>query len=322
MNNKIEDIAGNYTLSELEKLISFLSKIEDRKKAELESSLNIFKFSKEYQTYIKNTFSEKYLSSVLSSMKHLMQFFGEEKNIRLLNIKDAESFKIYLMDKAPRGFRTYLRTIKAMFNKAKEWEYISLNPFSKLKFRKRQALKPSFIGKTELNKILIETNNSTIRDIFIIAFNTGLRLSEITNLKWSNINLVKDIITVGDEEFTTKNSKQRLIPIANEVKILLLKIKKKSYIKNGFIFSKPNGFCYNSDYVSSSFKKACRRANIKENIHFHSLRHSFASNLANKGVPLIAIKELLGHSDISTTQIYSHTNLENLQNAIQKLNAA
>ena len=167
-----------------------------------------------------------------------------------------------------------------------------------------------------------ETNNSTIRDIFIIAFNTGLRLSEITKLKWPNINLIKEIITVGDEEFTTKNSKQRLIPIANEVKIILLKIRKKSYIKNGFIFSKPNGFCYNSDYVSSSFKKACRRANIKENIHFHSLRYSFASNLANKGVPLIAIKELLGHSDISTTQIYSHTNLENLRNAIQKLNAA
>ena len=58
-------------------------------------------------------------------------------------------------------------------------------------------------------------------------------------------------------------------------------------------------------------------ANIKENIHFHSLRHSFASNLANKGVPLIAIKELLGHSDISTTQIYDHVLDQETEEAVR-----
>jgi site-specific recombinase XerD len=99
-----------------------------------------------------------------------------------------------------------------------------------------------------------------------------------------------------------------------------LKCNKTKNSKNSFVFSNPNGFCYNKDYVSNRFKKACREAKIKEEIHFHTLRHSFASNLANKGVPLIVIKELLGHADISTTQRYSHTNLEHLQSAIRKLN--
>jgi site-specific recombinase XerD len=61
---------------------------------------------------------------------------------------------------------------------------------------------------------------------------------------------------------------------------------------------------------------------MKEEIHFHTLRHSFASNLAIKGIPIIVIKELLGHSSITTTEIYSHTNIEALQKAIKQLKVA
>jgi site-specific recombinase XerD len=61
---------------------------------------------------------------------------------------------------------------------------------------------------------------------------------------------------------------------------------------------------------------------MKEEIHFHTLRHSFASNLGIKGVPIIVIKELLGHSSITTTEIYSHTNIEALQKAVKQLKVA
>jgi integrase len=320
MDERIEEIAKQYTLTELESLKSFITKIEENKKTELELKPSISSFSQEYQTYIKNTFSEKYFYSVVSSIKHLVHYFGGERNIASIKVKDAENFKFYLMKKSPRGFRTYIRTIKAMFNKAKEWEHIYENPFSKIKCKKKQDISPTFISKQELNKVLKKTNNSTFRNIFIFAFNTGCRLGEITNLRWKNINLAEGIIIIGDEEFTTKNGKQRIIPISSELKRILLKCNKTNNSKNSFVFSNLNGFRYNKDYVSSRFKIACREAKMREEIHFHTLRHSFASNLANKGVPIIVIKELLGHADISTTQIYSHTNLEQLQSAIRKLN--
>ena len=67
------------------------------------------------------------------------------------------------------------------------------------------------------------------------------------------------------------------------------------------------------------FKRACKAAGMDKSIHFHSLRHSFASNLAQQGVSLYVIKELLGHSSVSTTEIYSHLNLETLKDAISVL---
>lgn len=83
-------------------------------------------------------------------------------------------------------------------------------------------------------------------------------------------------------------------------------------------FSKSNSFPFNRDYVSRAFKKVVRKADLREKIHIHILRHSFASNLALKGVPITVLKDLLGHSSIVVTQIYSYSNMDSLKSAIQK----
>ena len=87
----------------------------------------------------------------------------------------------------------------------------------------------------------------------------------------------------------------------------------------GYVFCKGKGVKFTGDYFSKRFKSACIKAGIDKSIHFHSLRHSFASNLAQKGVSIYKIKELLGHSSISTTEIYSHLNLDSLREAIKTL---
>ena len=79
------------------------------------------------------------------------------------------------------------------------------------------------------------------------------------------------------------------------------------------------GFKLNEDFVSRKFKQAVRKAKLDEGIHFHTLRHSFASNLVQKGVSLYVVKELLGHESITTTQIYSHLQKKNLRDAIDLL---
>ena len=88
-----------------------------------------------------------------------------------------------------------------------------------------------------------------------------------------------------------------------------------------YVFCKENGFPFSGNYVSKTFKNACRAVGIDEGIHLHNLRHSFASNLVQKGVSLYTIKALLGHSSITTTEIYSFLNMDSLKEAIEKFNS-
>ena len=86
-----------------------------------------------------------------------------------------------------------------------------------------------------------------------------------------------------------------------------------------YVFQKVNDVKLNQECVSKDFKKAVRKSKLSERIHFHTLRHSFASILVQKGASIYVVKELMGHSDISTTQIYSHLRKENLIDAIHLL---
>ncbi len=318
MDYLIQQINENYSLDEISKLEVLLKNIKEKKEREHNASPSLYKFSSEYELYIGNTFTPKYLSSVRSSFIHLKKYFGEAKYMTDISCKDAENFKNYLINRVPKGYAVYLRTVKASFNVALKWGYVTANPFQKIKFLKKQLCKPIFLKPKDLDHILTFLSNQMIKEIVIFGFYTGCRLSEIINLKWNNIDLSKKIILIGDDQFRTKSGKQRVIPICKEVNKILTDLSKKTNNAEGYVFAKSNGFPYNKDYVSSSFKEASRKARIDEKIHFHTLRHSFASNLANKGVPIVVIKELMGHADISTTQIYSHTNLESLKAAINK----
>jgi site-specific recombinase XerD len=231
------------------------------------------------------------------------------------------------------GYRVYYRTLKAAFNKAVDWGYLNENYFIKVKLPKRQKLAPVFITSDQLSMICDQIDNEVIKDTVIFAFHTGMRRDEIVNLRWKNVDLHNNLITVGDETFTTKGRKQRFIPISDDALEVLGRRKTQNVKRTPscilplvkgekffeFVFCKHDGTKYTGTNISRVFRIACRDAGFNNAIHFHSLRHSFASNLVQKGVPLYTIKELLGHSSISTTEIYSHLNMESLREAIKKL---
>ena len=93
-------------------------------------------------------------------------------------------------------------------------------------------------------------------------------------------------------------------------------MKASSKQMSGYVFSKSGGIKFNNDYVTKNFKKAVRKAELNDKIHFHTLRHSFASRLVQRGASIYVVKELLGHSDVSTTQIYSHLEHKNLKDVM------
>lgn len=311
------NILKQFSIEDIEKLKVLLSIIPSQDQKEV---ITLRVFAEEYSSLIKENRSEAYYKSVIASLKHLTDYFGNQRPIHSLGLKDIESFISHLQRKVVKGYRVYVRTIKTAFNKAVDWSYVKENYFQKVKLPKKQQVNPAYIDEHKLVLICEKVNADIVKDFVVTAFYTGMRLNELVNLTWRNVNLTTRIITVGDEEFTTKGRNQRYIPISDEALTSILNQRENEKIipiGSNYVFSKPNGEKYTGDYFSKAFKKACRATGIDKSIHFHSLRHSFASNLAQKGVSLYTIKELLGHSSISTTEIYSHLNMDSLKEAIR-----
>lgn len=216
----------------------------------------------------------------------------------------------------------YYRTLKAAFNKAVTWNYIKENPFNKIKPPKVKKSYPAFINFNELEIINSNTEKKFLTVLFTTAFFSGMRLAELVNMKWSWINFQNNIITVKcDESFTTKNRKERIVPLNLTLRGILLNYKPNiiSINYDDFVFSVLKGIRLNEDFVSKHFKKAVRKSGLSDKIHFHSLRHSFCSNLVQKGASLYIVKELAGHADMRMAQNYSHLLPENLHNAVNLL---
>ena len=370
----ISNLLGKLSFEDVEKLKVLMSLMSEGNTREV---ITLRVFSNEYKTLVKNNKSVSYLRSVSISLNYLEKFFGAQKIISSINLRDIENFLQYLQqnDKSDKqykrrsgnGYVVYYRNLKAAFNKAIDWGYIKENYFIKVKLPKRQRTAPEFINRGQLSAISRQIKNEAVRNVVVLAFYTGMRLDEIVNLRWKNVDLKEKIITVGDELFVTKGRNQRFIPICDEAYEVLMKVKYNpplplpggdnpplplpggdgfdpAYInvsegklsllrgdngsvlynlpdgnKNEFVFCKSNGKKFTGGYFTKSFKRACKAAGVKKEIHFHTLRHSFASNLAQQGVSLYKIKELLGHSSITTTEIYAHLNIDSLREAIKTL---
>lgn len=333
----MEEVLKNISAADIEKLRMLLSIIPGKEPKEV-VTLRVFK--DEYSTLIKNSRSKAYYNSVNIALNHLIDFFGIQHSINAIQLKDVEDFLTHLQQKVKKGHVVYYRNLKAAFNKAKDWGYIKENCFTKVKLPKSQKIAPIFINSDQLSVISDQIKSETVKDFVMIAFYTGMRLDEIVNLKWKNVDLNGRIITVGDEEFTTKGRTQRFIPMSEEAFEILVRHErqdvrstpsrlpdrhacvlplKKSGEGSRYVFCKEDGSKFTGNYFSRRFKDACKAVGLDNAIHFHTLRHSFASNLAQKGVSLYTIKELLGHSSISTTEIYSHLNIDSLRDAIAML---
>lgn len=310
---------GHLTEEEVHKLKSFLSLFPLASHFQGYSTgvdpITIRMFVDEYSNFIKSNRSQSYYDSVTLCLKHFTAYFGAPKILQSITYKEMEGFISNLQKRVPKGYRVYFRTLKSAMNKAIDWGYIKENHFVKIKLPKKQQTYPSYIGEGELSNICSRIDNSIIRDIVKVAFYTGLRLNELLNLTWKDIDFTTTNITVGGINFTTKSRGARIVPMCSEVQHILTVLKNVSI--NSYVFSKSSGARYTDNHVSKAFKKACKAAKVDSQIHFHSLRHSTASILAQNGVSIYVIKDILGHSSIVTTQIYSHLNAETLKAAIR-----
>lgn len=298
-----------------EKIIEIEQQPKEKKVA-----IKLSSFIEEYKNYINNTYSEKYLKKAVKPSFAALQKHIADMPLQTISTRIIDQFISSVSASSKHSASLYYRTLKAAFNKALVWNYIENNPFNKIKTPKVPKSFPVFISESELIEILNNTNTQLMKDIFTTAFYTGMRLGELLNMKWNWIDFSQNIITIkNSNEFNSKNKRERIIPIHKTVKTIFLTHYQLGKDQNSLVFYRKKNIILNEDFVSKQFKKAVRAATLNDKIHFHSLRHSFASALVQRGISLYAVKELLGHGNIKTTQIYSHLQKDNLMEAVNLL---
>ncbi len=302
--------------------LQFLTEFKNvLKEKEKQKVISLSEFEREYISLVSSIRTFSYNKLIVVTFRRLQKETGDI----LLNELDqfkAEKFISNVYKDSKFAAACYYRTLKAAFEKAREWNYISENPFKKFKTPKVPQTLPAYFGFKELQLIIKATERDILKDLFLAAYYTGMRAGELLNLRWNAVDFKNLLITVENTDtFTTKSKRERIIPI-NKPLLTILKKRFPKIIdinKIDYVFSKSRGIPFETEYVSKKFKKAVRKVKLSESFHLHSLRHSFASNLVQSGVSLYVVKELLGHRDISTTQIYSHIRTENLTEAVKFL---
>lgn len=168
---------------------------------------------------------------------------------------------------------------------------------------------PNVLSKQEVKLILDVPKNIKHRTMLSLIYACGLRRSELINLKISNIDSKRNIISI----IQSKGKKDRIIPLPKSI-LLMLREYYKAYKPKYWLFE---GQKVDSQYSPQSLqavlKQAIARANIKKPVTLHWLRHSYATHLLENGVDLRYIQELLGHSSSKTTEIYTHVSRKSLQ---------
>ena len=169
-----------------------------------------------------------------------------------------------------------------------------------------------YLSQEEINRLL-RVSAPHLKPIIITALTTGMRLSEILNLKWEEVNLKRKTIVLRK----TKNNEVRLIPINGFLFKTLTNL--PSLGKSKWLFPGEDGKPMGS--VKTAFKTALKRAGIK-NFRFHDLRHTFAAYLVMNGANLRTVQLLLGHKDIKMTMRYSHLSQALIKEEVEKLGKA
>jgi len=233
-------------------------------------SVKLSDFENEHKSYIRNTYSENYLKKAVTTSFNRLKYYVSDVPIDSISTKQLDQFISSVYAKSKYAALLYYKTLKAAFNKALIWEYLEENPFCKIKSPKVPKSFPNYITEAELIMILNSTATQLCKDIFTMAFYTGMRLGELLNMKWDWVDFSSQVITVkNSKSYNTKNKSERIIPANKKVvQILERQAESGEQLKNDYVFNCYAGIKFNEDFISRQFKKAVRAAGVDEKIHF------------------------------------------------------
>jgi integrase/recombinase XerC len=287
-------------------------------------------------SFIDHIIFEKRYSqhTALGYRNDLEQFFiftqqtFDESNPSAITFQMVRSWIVQLMKEGyqPKSVRRKISSLQSYYKYLRKHQIVNHNPTKGLVLPKIGKNVPSFISQKDIpslygKEVSIDESNSNYKNLLeetIVAclYNFGLRRSELLNLKIQDINTISRSISV-----IGKGNKQRLIPMNTEIHAMLstfVAARLNLVTDSNLLFINEQGRALYPNYIYRLVKQKLNSIGNIEKPRPHLLRHSFASHLSQEGAELGAIKELLGHSSLSSTQIYTHHSIDGLKKMYQK----
>lgn len=289
--------------------------------AEIDQFLHYLRFQRKY--------SDHTLESYRNDLTQFAEFLEGVNGGNHVSLKSVETNHIkdflghlLMLGLEKRSIARKLSSIKSLFRYFLREAVIQKNPAAIVTSPKLDKRLPVIINMNQAGKLMELPASDTfegIRDraILELLYGAGLRLSELLTLQVDNLNFSSDTIRV-----TGKRNKERILPIGSKAKISLRKYleARSRTVKspNPIVFVNQKGKPLYPLAVQKMVKKYMSRLSEQEHLSPHVLRHAFATHLLDKGADLFAVKELLGHESLSTTQIYTHVSTERLKRVYQQ----
>mgnify|MGYP006415055129 FL=1 len=273
--------------------------------------------------FIEKGLSQNSVKSYQSDLLHFMEWSIQALKIpaKLTTSQDINKYIKYLFDQdfKSSSVNRKISSIKAYFIFLKKKKYIDVIPTEDMPIPKQNKNLPNSMSEKDVETLLSSINakrDIEIRDKAMVEllYATGVRVSELINIKFSNIDMNRNVIRV-----LGKGSKERLITFGDQAHDAITKyllIRGKSQSKELFLSNR--GKILSRVSFWNRIKVYLTRCNLKSNISPHTLRHAFATHLLNRGADLRSVQMLLGHSDLSTTQIYTHIAKQRLSDILKK----
>ncbi len=277
----------------------FINYIELEKNYSIHTCQNYRRDLKEFEEFLKN--------NKIEDVKNI-DYFVLRKFVSLLNKKKLSK----------RTISRKISTLKSFFRLLVREKVLKNNPASSLIYPRLDKPLPKFLTESQVEKILDLPNTKKLlglRDRAILEFlySTGARVSEMVSLKKEDLDLIGGVVKVFG-----KGKKERILPLGEPAIESLRDYLKARVDEQRALFLNKNNKPLGDRGVRSIISNYIKKAAFLFKVSPHVFRHSFATHLLNRGADLRSLQELLGHSSIATTQIYTHVSLDSLKKVYQK----
>jgi len=276
---------------------------------------------------IEKGLSKNTIQSYESDIYQLYQWNISKNKKRITEIKkiDTSQYISYLFSQNLKStsVNRKISSLKTFFNFLLKKKLINANPFADQIMPKKPISLPKSISEDDVVKLLDAPKSDSLiglRDkaMLELLYASGVRISELVNIKFSDLDLERNIIKVFG-----KGSKERLVPFGEDAAQCISayideRKKNKDIASTKYIFLNNRGSKISRHAFWHRLKEYCLEIGLKRDISPHTLRHAFATHLLNRGADLRSVQVLLGHSDLSTTQIYTHIAKQRLSELVKK----
>lgn len=264
-----------------------------------------------FEAYVKTNNKPSEQSTKESILRvHLNPWFGDI-TLKQLSAQHIEEYKAEKLRSglSAKTINNHLTILRKCLVTAQDWNLVENVP--RFYWLKTMLPPVTFLTQAESSSLLSDNPESMWGRMILLGLRSGLRIGEILALDWSDVDLGRNIMTVRRSLSmnilgTPKSNRIRHIPLTADVVVSLQeewhKLKAPA---QGFIFKDRNGKAYNRFQATIALHRQCKRAGVRQ-IGWHTLRHTFATQLIARGAPMRAVQELLGHSTILMTQRYAH----------------